>query len=269
MAVLSRSEGDLWYEVRPNPSGRRLLVVNGSGSSLSDIALLLDHFSSRFHVVSFDHRGFGRSNPSRSAYSMADVAHDASSVISAVGWSSCGVLGVSYGGMVAQHLAVKYPRSVERLVLACTSSGGSGGSSFPLHELADLPEGERSAILPRLIDTRFTPEWLALHSDQALLAATRPAPSSPVERMSATMQFAARRAHDAWEELVSIACPTLVASGTFDAIAPPENGRRLASRISGAEFREYDGGHPFFVQDRRALSDMMDFLEGAGEWAKS
>ena len=88
-----------------------------------------------------------------------------------------------------------------------------------------------------------------------------------MQRMSASMQYGARRSHDAWEAATTIGCPTLVASGSFDAIAPPENGRRLASRIPHAEFREYDGGHPFFVQDRRALSDMMDFMEGVGEWA--
>ena len=48
------------------------------------------------------------------------------------------IIGVSFGGMVAQHLAINYPASVERLVLMCTSPGGEKYHSFPLHELEEI-----------------------------------------------------------------------------------------------------------------------------------
>jgi 3-oxoadipate enol-lactonase len=51
-----------------------------------------------------------------------------------------------------------------------------------------------------------------------------------------------------------------VASGRYDAIAPPSNGAAIAERIPGAELRVYEGGHAFFAQDRRALPDILDFL---------
>ncbi len=50
------------------------------------------------------------------------------------------VMGVSFGGMVAQELAIRYPDKISKLVLACTSSGGKGGSSYPLHELQEQVE---------------------------------------------------------------------------------------------------------------------------------
>jgi len=52
-------------------------------------------------------------------------------------------------------------RSCERLALLCTSPGGAGGASYPLHELAQLTEDERNAKGLELLDSRFTPEWLA------------------------------------------------------------------------------------------------------------
>ena len=63
--------------------------------------------------------------------------------------------------MVAQELAVTHPERIERLALVCTSSGGAGGASYPLHELATLAPAERAEVATRLLDTRFSPEWLS------------------------------------------------------------------------------------------------------------
>ena len=65
---------------------------------------------------------------------MADYAMDANSLLEAVGWDRCCVMGISFGGMVVQEFALRYQHRIKRLVLACTSSGGAGGDSYPLHE---------------------------------------------------------------------------------------------------------------------------------------
>ncbi len=80
---------------------------------------------------------------------MADYAADALALLDAVGWDTCRVVGVSFGGMVAQELAVTAPERVERLALCCTSPGGVGGASYPLQELAALPvDGTRRGRHP-------------------------------------------------------------------------------------------------------------------------
>jgi 3-oxoadipate enol-lactonase len=58
-----------------------------------------------------------------------------------------------------------------------------------------------------------------------------------------------------------VTAEVLVASGTFDGIAPPTNGQAIASRIPSGEYREYNGGHMFFIQDRRALKEIVEFLK--------
>src|SRR3954465_1334279 len=150
--------------------GPRLLFLNGSGSTLATSALLLKPFTERFDVAAHDQRGLGQTSIPAGPYSMADYAADATALLDHLGWDSCRVFGVSFGGMVAQELAVTAPERVERLALCCTSPGGSGGASYPLHELASLSGGERADIGTRLLDTRFDAEWLATHPGDRGLA---------------------------------------------------------------------------------------------------
>jgi pimeloyl-ACP methyl ester carboxylesterase len=175
------------------------------------------------------------------------------------------VLGVSFGGMVAQEFAVTHPERVERLALACTSAGGGGGSSYPLQKLQELPPEERAAAQLRLTDSRWDERWLE----------TRPADRALVERLTAAgqdqrdpaaaaahqAQLEARAGHDVWDRLGAITCPTLVGYGNYDQIAPVQNGTALASRIRGAELRGYEGGHLFLVQDPAALPEFEAFLQ--------
>ena len=255
---------DLYYERRG--SGARLLFLNGSGATLASSAPLIWSFANRFDVVAHDQRGLGRTAIPPGPYTMADYARDAAALLDHLGWPACRVIGVSFGGMVAQELAVTWPQRVERLALVCTSPGGVGGASYPLHDLAALPADERAAIGLRILDTRFTPEWLAVHAgDRALvemMAARADAAKTDEQRRGEAEQIEARRHHDVCERLSAITCPTLVACGRFDGIAPLANGQWIAAHVSGAVLRLYEGGHAFFVQEPTALPEITAFLAG-------
>jgi len=252
----------LYYERRG--SGPRLLFLNGSGSTLASSALLIAPFAQRFDVVAHDQRGLGSTEVPAGPYTMADYAADALALLDTVGWERCRVVGVSFGGMVAQELAVTAPERVERLALCCTSPGGAGGASYPLHELADLPAAERAAVGTRLLDTRFDTEWLAAHpADRGLaemMAARRSDEKTAEQLRGETEQLHARAGHDVCDRLHLVACPTLVAGGRYDGIAPVANSQAIAERIPNADLRLYEGGHAFFAQDGRALPEVLDFL---------
>jgi pimeloyl-ACP methyl ester carboxylesterase len=252
---------DLYYELRGQ--GPRLLFVNGSGATLAQTGMLIDPYVARFEVLAYDQRGLGQTSIPPGPYEMADYAADAAALLDALGWDTCRVVGTSFGGMVAQELAVTWPGRVERLALVCTSPGGTH-PSYPLHELATLPAEEAAAKGATLLDTRFTPEWLATHEqDRALselLGAQRSAPRDEQTRRGELAQLDARSRHDVIDRLGAITCPTLVAGGTYDGIAPPENSRLIADAIGDSELRLYEGGHLFMMQDPRALPDLLDFL---------
>ena len=256
---------DVYYE--RSGEGPPLLFCNGSGSTLETSALLIKPFTQRFDVVAHDQRGLGRTAIPPGPATMAEYAADAIGLLDEVGWDTCALVGVSFGGMVAQEIAVTVPDRIDRLALLCTSPGGAGGSSYPLHELADLPPDERAAIGMRILDTRFTPEWLAEHpSDRGLvemMAARQGGTKTDEQVRGEALQLQARRHHDVFDRLPAVTCPTLVACGRYDGIAPPANAEAIASRIPGADLRRYDGGHAFFVQDATALPQVLDFLAGA------
>ena len=255
---------DIYTERRGE--GPRLLFLNGSTQTLERMGLLLDVLVSRFDVLAHDQRGLGRTSVPPGPYDMADYAADAAAVLDHAGWDTARVVGISFGSMVAQELAVTWPERIERLALLCTSPGGAGGSSYPLHELIDVPDADRTAIYLPLLDTRFTPDWLASNDrDRAVaeqLAARRNdmANRPPEQVRGEREQLLARSLHDVTDRLGRITCPTLVAAGRYDGIAPPANSKAIASRIPGAELRMYEGGHTFIAQDRAAIPEIMDFL---------
>jgi pimeloyl-ACP methyl ester carboxylesterase len=256
---------DVYYE--RGGDGPPLLFFNGSGATLVSSARLIERFRQDFDVVAHDQRGLGRTSVPAGPSTMADFAADAAGLLDHVGWDRCAVVGISFGGMVAQEYAVTWPERVTRLGLLCTSSGGPGGASYPLHELADTTPQERAALWLTLLDTRFTGDWLQTHPDDLAMVAGL-AERAQVDKSAEAVrgelaQIEARRDHDVWDRLPAIACPTLVAAGRFDGIAPVANSEAIASRVAGAEVRRYDGGHLFVLQDPTALPEIVGFLGAA------
>src|SRR5262245_39562037 len=252
---------DIYYERRG--SGPRLLYFQGSGQTLARSGMMVDGFAKEFDVVAFDQRGLGQTEIPPGQYEMADYAADAAGLLDAIGWDSCRAVGTSFGGMVAQEFAVTWPDRVERLGLCCTSPGGDF-ASYPLHKLAEMPVEEAKELGPKLLDGRFTPDYLSEHADaQALvdmILAMQGAEKSDEAKRGEAAQLDARSRLDVLDRLGTITAPTLVQCGKYDHIAPPENSEKIAELVPGADLRLYEGGHIFFLQDPKAIPDAMEFL---------
>ncbi|MFM7535956.1 MAG: alpha/beta fold hydrolase [Acidimicrobiales bacterium] len=244
-------------------SGPRLLVVNGTGSDLRVRPNPFDWpIAAAFEVLAYDHRGLGRSVPDHPEHqpTMAEFGADPLALVDALGWDRFAVLGISFGGMVAQELALLARDRITRLVLACTSAGGAGGASWPLHDTYAKPAEERFAEQLSILDVRTRTDDRRRQALEGFLRG-RPGwdapPSTGLRR-----QLEARRHHDTWDRLATLRVPTLVAAGRHDGIAPPANAEALAGQIPGAELAWFDGGHAFFVDDPAAWPAMTGFLAG-------
>ena len=240
--------------------GAPLLVINGTGSDLRNRPNALEWpIAKRHTVLAYDHRGLGQLTPRDPDHqpTMAEFAADALELVDHLGWERFAVLGISFGGMVAQELAISAPERISHLVLACTSSGGEGGASYPLHELYAGPAAERGERYLPIVDRRHATDPELLERARTAMAA-RPMPETVP--LGLTRQLEARRHHDTWERLPSITCPTFVMYGRHDGIAPPENSGALARQIPDARLAGYEGGHLFLAQDRTAWTDLLGFL---------
>jgi 3-oxoadipate enol-lactonase len=246
-------------------SGPPLLFISGTGGDLRNKPNVFDGPLARsFDLLAYDQRGLGRSEKPDLAYSMADYADDAAALMEALGWDEALVVGVSFGGMVAQELALRHPGRVTRLVLACTSPGGAGGASFPFHEIEHLKGEARARYLIPISDVRRDDAWAQGHPEAYAqlveLGSRDPFAEEPGHAVGAHRQLEARAAHDTWERLADIGCPVMIAAGRYDGIALPETQARMAERIPGATLQFFDGGHLFMIQDRTAVPAMAAFL---------
>ncbi len=246
--------------------GDRLLFISGTGGDLRNKPNQFDGpLAKAFDMVSYDQRGLGRSDKPDHPYAMADYADDAAGLMAHLGWDDALVVGVSFGGMVAQELVLRHPSRVRRLVLACTSPGGAGGASFPFHEIEHLTGVARAKHLIPISDTRRDAAWTQAnpqaYEQLVALGSADPFADEPGRKQGAHRQLEARAGHDTWDRLPQIACPVLVAAGRYDGIALPETQERLAGRIPGAELKFFEGGHLFMIQDRAAVPAMIAFLK--------
>jgi 3-oxoadipate enol-lactonase len=251
--------------------GGRLLFISGTGGDLRHRPSVFEGpLGSRYEVLAFDQRGLGRTSVPDGPYTMADYANDAAGLVTARGWDSSLVVGVSFGGMVAQELAIRHPDLVTRLVLVCTSPGGAGGASVPFDELAHLKGVARATRQLEMMDTRWNDargithaaEWKAMVDAMSGYLGDAESASAKESARGSALQLEARRHHDTWDRLVSISSPTLVCGGRYDGIAAPQNSEHLAERIPGAQLAFFEGGHQFLWQDPSAYQRILAFLAG-------
>lgn len=248
-------------------SGPRLLYISGTGADLrGKYTALTSTLPDTFEVLAYDQRGLGQTDKPDQAYSMADYANDAAAILDTFGWDDALVLGYSFGGMVAQELAIRHPERVQRLALGATAAGGAGGSSYPLHQLVDLPPREKARQQILLADLSITTEWMQAHPEKAekmiqtRMQATTPIDDGPEANRGRALQLAARADHDTWSRLHKIKAPTLVIAGSRDGQALESVGRAMAGRIQGSEFRVIDGGHSMIWFNPEPLELITEFM---------
>ena len=241
----------LRVSVRPGRAGSAaagrppLLLCNGIGAPIEMWPPFRDPLGRP--TIAFDAPGVGESSVPLIPPAMNGVAKMVLGLLDHLDVGEVDVLGVSWGGALAQELAYRGGDRVRRLVLCATMAGGAPIPGDP-RVLAILATPLRywspsylDRVAPRLYgaEVMADPEMMA-HQRRARF--TR-APSSRgyVWQMLALRHFASVL----W--LHKLRQPTLVLSGRTDAIVPVANGRILAGRIPHARLEIVDGGHLFLL----------------------
>jgi 3-oxoadipate enol-lactonase len=260
--------GDINIYFEEKGSGKPVLFISGTGADLRVKPNVLDGpLPNQRRVVAFDQRGLGQTDKPDEPYSMSQYAGDAAGVLRGRDILQADVVGVSFGGMVALHLALNCPDLVTKLVLCCTSPGGRYASS-PFHDLPDdLTAEERMLKLMPVNDVRRDENWQRDNPDvvAGMFAYARDHAveehSTEHFRRGARRQLEARAGHDVEARLGEIKAPTLICAGKYDGIAPAENQDALLEGIQRSELKWYEGGHLFLIQDKQAWPDIIEFLD--------
>jgi pimeloyl-ACP methyl ester carboxylesterase len=214
-----------------------------------------------YRVILFDNRGMGRSSVPRGPYSIRQMARDAVAVLNAAGVEQAHVIGASMGGMIAQELALNYPGRVRSLVLGCTTHGGFL-SRWP--DFSKRPRGVKWSTAERLERERAVMPMLY-------------ADTTPIERIEEDIhlryrcqwnprgfynQLAAILLWTSYRRLPRITAPTLVVHGDQDRLVPMVNGRVVAKRIRGAQFKVIqNAGHILTTDQPEACAqNIQEFL---------
>ena len=263
MSLIETHELSIYYERSSKQSNGPLLYIGGTGGDLRNKPNQLDSpLKDSFEIISYDQRGLGQTSKPKNKYSMQQYANDAADLIDKLGFSRLPVMGVSFGGMVAQELAIRHPDKVSKLVLACTSSGGEGGSSYPLHELENLDPETKLETGIKINDLRITEKWVKENPEEwnklKELSANRVQYKS--ESSGFMSQLMARKEHDTSKRLSGIKAPVLLLGGKYDGIAPIKNMEYLNQNIKFSNLKLYEGGHLFLIQDRQAFKDIVEWL---------
>jgi len=245
-------------------TGEPLVLIHGAQGDRSMFSGLVPVFAKQFQVLTFDQRGSGQSEKPDMAYSIALLADDTAALMDQVGFTSAHIIGVSMGGMIAQELVLRHPQKVRSLVLGCTTPGGPkavrlGGEALTnAYSTTPMSAEERGKALA---EAAFTKGYIEQHPEiiPAMIEARRQRPIDPValgHRMKAAY------AHNTYDRLSQIACPTLVITGKDDALISWENSRILAERIPGAQLVLLEpAGHVFWTeQPEQSLAAILTFL---------
>jgi 3-oxoadipate enol-lactonase len=260
--------GDIELAYERTGSGPPLLLIMGmSGTARHWGTTFLEPLRESFEVVTYDHRGVGRSTPLDRELSIFQMAEDAAGLLGALEIDSAHVLGISMGGMIAQELALGHPEQVRTLALGCTYCGGEG-SAHTTPEVAQrlfeaMSSGDRQRALRAAWEANVSPAFAA---DEAAYAAfieigTINAVALPV--IMAQMQ--AVFAHDTHARLGALQMDTLVVHGTEDQMLPVQNGRLVASLIPGSQLEILeDIGHMFFWELPERSAELVRAHAGVG-----
>jgi proline iminopeptidase len=229
----------------------------------------LDALADRLRLVYYDHRGNGRSERiAPDTITMERLADDAAALATRLEATPAVVIGHSYGGFVAQELAIRHPEQVAALILVDTTPGQLGESDAPGEDQGPPPPAEwleAVSSAPR-DDAEFAAGLRALLpyylADRASLPAVEAAVSRIVfDAAAANRSMEVLAGWSAADRLSAIRVPTLVVVGRHDLIASPAQARRIARRIPDARLveLEHSGHFPWLEQPDR-------FLQVVREW---
>jgi non-heme chloroperoxidase len=231
----------LHYAERGDRTGEAIVFLHAYADSWYWFSRVLSLLSHEYHALVPDQRGHGGSDKPECCYTTDDFAADVDAFMEAVGVEKATLVGHSSGGLIAQRVALDYPRRVGRLGLI-------GAPTTLLHNEAVAEAGDEILALEDPVPTEFVAGFVesTIH---------HPVPEGFLAgAVSESLKVPARVWREYWEgvllaaddtaRLRDIGAPTLILWGERDALLPRDEQERRAEAIPDATLRVYpETGH--------------------------
>ncbi len=254
----------LRIHARSAGEGVPLLLHSGVWNEMHQWGRLIEYLHG-FRVITYDAPGVGASQVPSAPMSMRGLADIGAGILDQLGVDSAHVLGVSFGGAVAQQMALSHPGRIDRLVLASTSFGGL---ALPGHPLALFhmmnPSGYHPDRLGRYAGVMFGGRLRREPELAAGLSMTK-----PDSRRARWFRLSALAGWTSLPYLRSIRHQTLVVCGDDDPVTPHVNHRVIARLIPSARLHTVQGGgHLALLDSAHEIGPVITaFLHGGHEQA--
>ena len=244
-------------ELTSAPPRVPLLLINGIGASLELLEPLVRELHPAVDVIRFDPPGVGGSPPPVSPYRFTGLCSLVASVLTELGYGQVDVLGISWGGAVAQHFAAFQRARCRRLVLVATATGA-------------LMVPARPSVLANLVTPRryLDRGYLGRVAGNLYGGSARDNPAQITAAMNNgnrvgpsrgyLYQLAAGAGWTSVPFLPLIRQPTLIVAGDDDPIIPLANARLMHRLIPNSRLHVYHGGHLGLVTEAEQLAPVVD-----------
>jgi len=236
---------------RIDGSGPPIVLLHPVGLDLTCFDALVPLLSDRFRIVRVDARGHGRSPEAQTGWTLRDYATDVHILLAELEFAPATIVGFSFGGMVAQELALTYATDVTALVLGACPATLSEQARQTMTERGALAEREgMAAVVEETLARWFTDGFRqgggAEPARQRLLAGSVTGWAAAWQAIS-ELETAAR--------LSQICVPALCLAGEVDRSVPPAALEALAGGIPQGRFLAIrEAPHLFFIEVPRATA---------------
>ena len=250
-----------------NPGWAPLLLCNGIGASLELLQPFVDALDPQRGVIRFDMPGIGGSPAPVVPYHLHTLPALLAGLLDELGHEQADVLGISWGGGLAQQFALSRPQRVRRLVLVAT---GTGALMVPGH-----PRVLVKMVTPR---RHREPGYAAQIAGELYGGSARRDPAVARDLLHLTSRLGPARGYYyqlmsciGWTSLPRLRRlqpPTLILAGDDDPIIPLVNARIMHRLIPRSTLHVYSGGHLELAADAERIASVVDAFLGPGGTGK-
>ncbi|MBQ7284420.1 MAG: alpha/beta hydrolase [Oscillospiraceae bacterium] len=243
-------------------SGKKVLVMlPGLGESLQSVkgpalpmAFMYRRFAREYTVYIFSRR-----DNLPQGYTTADMSADLKCVLDTLGIGKIFLVGVSMGGMIAQHFAADYQQYVEKLALVVTCAKPNNVAQKAInHWIKLVKKDDYKAFMDSNVKLIYSDRY---YRKNKLLVPFVSLVTKPKKFDRFFVQADACLSHNAYDMLQLITCPVIVIGGEKDMVVGGDASREIAGAIKGSTLKMYSQwGHGLYEEAKDFIDTVADFF---------